>query len=84
MLLSLDRKYKAHHIRPDADQNPDTKNWTPRVLISWEENGKSQYATLYGLRDQCENLPEALTDSVELAMDWIDQGKPHLNGRAQK
>jgi hypothetical protein len=72
MPLSLDKKYKAHQIHPNADQNPVTKNWTPRVLISWEENGKVQYQTLYGSPDQFESLPDAINYAMDLAMNWID------------
>jgi hypothetical protein len=75
MLLSLDRKYKAHHIHPNADQNPDTKRWTLRVLISWEENGRFYYRTLYGSPDQFDNLPDAMKFAVDFAMNWVDSGK---------
>jgi hypothetical protein len=72
VLLSLDRKYKAHQIHPSADQNPQTKDWTARVLISWEERGKSQYVTLYGSPDQFQSMLEAIKFAVDLGMEWID------------
>jgi hypothetical protein len=72
MLLSLDRKYKAHYIHPSADQHPDTKMWTVRVLISWEENGKLHYRTLYGSPDQFDNLPDAIKFAIDYAMNWVD------------
>ncbi len=76
MLLSLDRKYKAHYIHPNADQNPDTKMWTLRVLISWEENGRFHYRTLYGSPDQFDNLSDALKYAIDYAVNWVDDGKP--------
>jgi hypothetical protein len=75
MLLSLDRKYKAHYIHPNADQDPHTKRWTLRVLISWEENGDAHYRTLYGPPDQFDDLRDAIKYAVDLAINWIDGGK---------
>lgn len=76
MMLSLDRKYKAHYIHPNADQDPDTKRWTLRVLISWGENGELHYRTLYGSPDQFDNLPDAINYAIDFAMTWVDSGKP--------
>jgi hypothetical protein len=72
MLLSLDRKYKAHYVHPNADQDPKTKRWTLRVLISWEDNGHLYYQTLYGPPDQFDDLPEAIKFAMDLAFNWID------------
>lgn len=72
MLLSLDRKYKAHHIHPNADQDPQTKRWTVRLLISWEEGGELQYQTLYGSPDQFDSLPDAINYAIDFATNWID------------
>jgi hypothetical protein len=82
MLLSLDRKYKAHYIHPNADQNPHTKKWTLRVLISWEENGRLHYRTLYGSPDQFDNLSEAIKFATEYAMSWVDGAKSNQKDSA--
>jgi hypothetical protein len=47
MLDVTGQEYKGHYIHPTADEDPNTKRWTMRVLISWEESGKMQYETIY-------------------------------------
>lgn len=80
MLLSLGRKYKSHYIHPNADQHPETKMWTVRVLISWEGDGKPHYRTLYGSPDQFDNLPDAIKFGIEYAMNWIDRAESQQKG----
>jgi hypothetical protein len=70
------RKYKGHHIHAGADQNPKSQNWTPRAFVSWEENGETCYKTLYGSHNQAQSLLNAIKCAFQIAMDWIDNGKP--------
>jgi hypothetical protein len=72
MLLSFDRKYKGHYIHPNADQDPTTKRWTVRVLISWEGSGEHHYKTLYGSPDQFDDLREAIRFAINLGLNWVD------------
>jgi hypothetical protein len=70
---SLDKKYKAHRIHPSAEQSPTSQKWTPACTISWDENGKQQYETLYGPRDKCDTFPQAINYAFQAAMTWIDE-----------
>ena len=72
MPFALDKKYKAHHIRPDAEQSLLSKKWTPRADVSWEENGNWQYKTLSGPRDKCDTFPQAINYALQTAMTWIE------------
>jgi hypothetical protein len=68
----LEKKYKAHQICPDAKQSSISHKWTPKSLISWEENGKQQHETLYGPHDKCETFPQAINYALQTAMTWIE------------
>ena len=78
MSLAFDRKYKGHHIRASADQDPYSKRWMARALVSWEQDGKRLYMTLYGKPNECETVLRAIERAVDLAIIWIDDGKPQV------
>jgi len=70
---AFDKKYRAHQMCPQAEESPTTKKWTPRCLISWEENGNWQYKTLSGPSDKCDTFPQAINYALQVAMNWIDE-----------
>ena len=74
----MDQFHKEHRIHASADQNPETKYWIPRAVVSWDENGTHHVQPLDGPPDRFQTDVEATSFAAVLGTKWIDDGKPDL------
>jgi hypothetical protein len=73
----MENHYQSHLIRSGAYVNPDTNQWTPELMIFWNQSRetickhplfKVTFAT----------GKESQSCALQFARRWIDDGKPEL------
>jgi hypothetical protein len=73
----MEETYKGHRIVATTWQLSDSSHCEPRVLVTWSEGQQERTKSLVFTR-AFSTEREAEVEGLQLAKQWIDDGKPEL------